>query len=285
MGISPEPTRFFHGTTGYPSEAVVVLWRSRPEEAEQWQMVHPLGYLDRTFGEIVVPAVPAIFRTDLTSVPQLMTWLVPKTGEHLPAALIHDGLTPPSGSEYIGDPTITQIDADRIFRDAMADTSTPFLRRWLVWSAVSMRTAWLTNKIASLAGFLGLVVIGTLGFFATMDLFDRGDWLPWMGDRSWMIELLAGIGGAIVVPLLFAVLWLPRLRTAGVIAGIALACLLHVTLAVAGVTAFYQLAEWCAARLADGRRRPFPLLAAIVIVVLAVIVRVTWFMWRRYAPA
>ena len=34
----------------------------------------------------------ADFTTDLASVPMLFTWLVPKSGAHLPAALLHDGL-------------------------------------------------------------------------------------------------------------------------------------------------------------------------------------------------
>ncbi len=284
MGITPDPSRFFHGAKGHPSEPVVVLWRSKPDEAEQWQLVHPLGYLDRQFGPIIVPSVPTNFRTDLTSVPDLFAWLVPRTGEHLPAALVHDGLTPPSAGEYNGDPAITQIDADRIFRDAMADLRTPHLRRWLVWSAVSIPSAWQTGKWRSLPGFAGLALIAVLGFFANLDLFDRGEWLPWMGSRPWYLELLFGLGMALVIPVVLGLLWLPRIRTAGAICGAAIAFLLHVTILVAAVTAGYQLIEWCAARFSTHYPRRNPIWSVVVLTVFGGLIGLIWFMVGRYAP-
>lgn len=63
-----------------------------------------------------------------------------------------------------------------------------------------------------------------------------------MGDRPWWVELVTGAIGAVVVPLLLGLLW-GRFRAAGMIAGVALALLLHVTIAVAALTAAYQLAE------------------------------------------
>jgi hypothetical protein len=74
-----------------------------------------IGYRDRHLGVFLVPNPAKPFSTDLASVPQIFTWLVPKTGEHLPAALLHDGLVPPSAGTYIG-PRITRQEADRIFR-------------------------------------------------------------------------------------------------------------------------------------------------------------------------
>jgi Protein of unknown function (DUF1353) len=284
MGITPEPSRFFHGAKGHPSEPVIVLWRSQPEELEQWQLVHPLGYLDRKFGAIIVPSAPTTFRTDLTSVPQMFTWLVPRTGEHLPAALVHDGLTPPRAGEYNGDPAINQIDADRIFRDAMADLRTPHVRRWLVWSAVSLPTAWQTGRWRSLPGYASLVVIALMGFFASLDLFDCGEWLPWMGGRAWHTELLFGLGMALVIPVALSLLWLPRLRLAGAICGTAIAFLLHVTVAVAAVTAGYQLVEWCASRFSKHYPRRSPLVSVAVLASFAALIWLIWFMWRRYAP-
>ena len=49
---------------------------------------------------------------------------------------------------------------------------------------------------------------------------------------------------AIVIPLVFALLWPSGLRKAGAITGVALAALLHVTIAVGAVTFAYQLAEF-----------------------------------------
>ena len=93
-------------------------------------------------------------------------------------------------------------------------------------------------------GYLSLVAIAVLGWFATIDLFDQGEWLPWMGKQSWYVELATGGLGAIVVPLILSVLWPSGLRKAGAIVGVALAALLHVTIAVGAVTFVYQFAEY-----------------------------------------
>ena len=77
-----------------------------------------------------------------------------------------------------------------------------------------------------------LVAIAVLGWFATLDLFDRGEWLPWMGNRTWQRELVIGGGMAVVLPLVLAVLWPPGTKKAGAIVGVGLAALLHVTVLV-----------------------------------------------------
>ncbi len=65
-------------------------------------MQRRIAYRDRHLGELLVPRVTRTFRTDLTSVPALFTWLVPKTGLHLPATLLHDGLIhPPDDVTYV----------------------------------------------------------------------------------------------------------------------------------------------------------------------------------------
>nr|WP_257910115.1 hypothetical protein [Janibacter limosus] len=63
-----------------------------------------------------------------------------------------------------------------------------------------------------------------------------------MAERVWWVELITGAIGAVVVPLLLGLLW-GRFRAAGMIAGVALALLLHVTAAVALLTGVYQIAE------------------------------------------
>ena len=140
------------------------------------------------------------FRTDLTSVPALFTWLVPKTGAHLPAALLHDALV--AGRD---DPTsyvstdgheVDRVEADRIFRDAMADTGTGVIRRWIVWTAVTVATIFVGRAVPwspakhwsyRVAAAVTIVTILYLGYSSTSDLFDRS-WVgavdvPWMGDR------------------------------------------------------------------------------------------------------
>jgi hypothetical protein len=71
----------------------------------------------------VPPPTDPDFVTDLTSVPQLLTWLVPKSGKHLPAALVHDGL--------VDETSIDRFEADQLFRDGMGDLDVGFIRRWI----------------------------------------------------------------------------------------------------------------------------------------------------------
>ncbi|MEU6375277.1 DUF1353 domain-containing protein [Streptomyces sp. NPDC046909] len=58
-------------------------------------MQRRIAYKDRHLGEPLVPRVTSASLSALTSVPMLFTWLVPKSGERLPAALLHDGLIHP----------------------------------------------------------------------------------------------------------------------------------------------------------------------------------------------
>ncbi len=133
-------------------------------------------------------------------------------------------------------------EADRVFRDAMADTGTSVVRRWLVWTAVATATIflgshswsparWWGYRLAAAASIGGVLALGSL---ATLDLFDAGvvD-LPWMGDRVWWSELLGGFAGAVAIPFLLGLVW-GTFRMAGAIAGILLALLLHVTLVLLG---------------------------------------------------
>lgn len=202
----------------------------------------------------IVPTKPG-WKSDLTSVPWFLTWVVPRSGMHLPAALVHDALidAKPSGTvtepgdasedtgacearePYIG-PYVSREEADRLFRDAMADLGTGTVRRWLAWTGVTLNTM---NK--GLPGTprgggyyrwamrITLGVLLVLGMLATMDLFDAGGraLLPWMFG-SFGTELLGGALGAVVFAGVAAVVWW-RFWKAGAIAGLALALLLHVS--------------------------------------------------------
>ncbi|WP_208544110.1 DUF1353 domain-containing protein [Nocardioides seonyuensis] len=269
--VPQQPRRFYDGGTlpadgrpGSPpdpgSDPRIVLERETSEDVERWRMGRRLAYLDRHLGEILVPA-DAGFRTDLTSVPSLFTWLVPRTGAHLPAALLHDALVagPDEASYDIpGGAAVDRVEADRIFRDAMADTGTGVVRRWLVWTAVTTATIFVGREVPwtrvqtwgyRAAAAVTIVVVLVLGGVATADLLDLS-WaptLPWMGDRPWVGELAGGLAGAIVVPLALSLLW-GRFRLAGAIAGVVLAVLLHVTVALAVMTAVYRGVEHLATR-------------------------------------
>lgn len=255
------------GVPGEPPDPAadmrIVLERHSDEGVETFSLERRLGYRDRVLGELLVPDDPG-FRTDLTSVPALFTWLVPKTGAHLPAALLHDALVagPDDPSSYVSveGHLVDRVSADRVFRDAMADTGTGVVRRWIVWSAVTVATIFVGGEVpwsrarqwsyrAAAAATIASILY--LGWSATSDLFDRS-WvgavdLPWMGRRPWWVELVGGFGGAVVVPLALSLLW-GRLRMAGAIAGVMLAVLLHVTVGLAVIAATYVGVERLARR-------------------------------------
>lgn len=286
MEIGPQqerPGRFHDAEDGPGSDPKIVLEREVTEGVERFRMLRRLAYRDDEYGEILVPADVEAFRTDLTSVPALFTWLVPKSGHHLPAALIHDGLVDDTGEpDYVSTDghVIDRLGADRVFRAAMRDSGTRFVRRWLVWSAVTLATIWVgtarwsrSQHLRQRVAMVGsLLLVAALGILATLDLFDRGVALPWMGSEPWWLELAGGMAGAVVFPLLLSLTW-GRLWVAGAVTGIALAVLLHATVLLGAITALYQGAEWLA------RRRPLALLvaAATVAAAAAVLVVVLFF--------
>ena len=268
LPVEPQVRRFYDGgvdaDAGRPevppdrnADPKIELQRLTEHGGEIFAMMRRIAYDDRVFGELLVPAETGSFRTDLTSVPWLFTWLVPKTGRHLPATLLHDGLvftpgTPPTYTSTQGR-TVLRAEADRVLRDAMADTGTGLVRRWLVWSAVTAATMLSTAGTGwsprqkwhyRLAAGGTVLVIALLGIAATLDLLDVG-WapqLPWMGDRSFAVELVGGLAGAVVVPLVLGAAW-GRFYLAGWIVGITLAVLLHVTVVLLLLTLLYQLLE------------------------------------------
>lgn len=246
----------------------IVLERHSEDGIESFAMRRRIAYRDREVGQILVPAGPG-FRTDLTSVPWLFTWLVPKTGAHLPAALLHDGLVADrdgSGSSYVADRDIPRDEADRILRDAMADTGTGPIRRWLVWSAVATatifvgsadwsRARWAAYRVAAVVTIGVVLVLGTL---ATLDLFDLfGVALPWMGHRVWWQEVIGGFAGAVAIPFVLGLTW-GRFRVAGAVLGVLLAILVHVSLVLLALTGLYQGLEWLT------RRQPRLMMAVAV---------------------
>jgi len=211
---------------------------------ERFHLLRGIGFHDRELGDIVVPAADGSFSSDLTSVPGFLTWLVPKTGQHLPAALLHDGLigTP----EYQSLTPVDRIAADRVFREAMAALGVSRMRRWLVWTGVTLATIWGLRhqyrryRLASLVLF---AIVGFCGVNATLDLFDLGVKLPWMGDRPGWLELLTGAAAAATCGLLGGALFYPRFWRAGMILTLALALLFHVVLAVLVVRGVFWAAD------------------------------------------
>lgn len=209
----------------------------RSVDGRDFTLLRPIGYRTRDYPEpFVVPRDLDDFATDFASVPHLFTWLVPRSGDFLPAAVLHDALVRPG--RYLG-PVVTRYEADRIFRRAMIGLGTGRVRAWLMWAAVTLGTMWAGRDLArriQLVGLLGLVTL--LGTAATLDFFDVLDVVPWMGERPWPAELALGAAFAVIVPSVLAASW-GRLFPAGVIVGVALAFLLHVTAALLVVYGVY----------------------------------------------
>jgi len=213
-----------------------------PHNPANFRLLRTLGYYDPSWKEpFIVPRDLEHWRTDLVSVPTLFAWLVPKIGPHLPAAIVHDALVLADGEAVAHDgPSVTREQADVILRDAMGYLGTPVVRRWLMWAAVSLATCWHRRPRAYWRAvvLLTVFVIVALGVLATLDLLDVCDVLPWMGDHVWYQELLGGAIFAIVIPASLSLLY-GSLRRAFLLAGVALAFLVHVTAAVAGVYGVY----------------------------------------------
>jgi Protein of unknown function (DUF1353) len=242
-----EPSRFFNPTNpGQPPR--IQLERTYTSGREVFRLCQPIGYWDAEVGAVIVPDNLAAFRTDLTSVKRFFTWLVSTTGIHLPAALIHDGLIPGrrEPSSYVASREIDRVTADRIFRSGMHDLGTSWVQRWLIWAAVATATMVSRPILRSwrswLAVCLTVGVVLAAGTLATLDVFDCRAPLPWMADRPAWAEVLTGVVAAFVIPFVLSGLWGRQWR-AGAIVGVALALLLHVTVAVAIVFAVFAVLD------------------------------------------
>jgi hypothetical protein len=76
--------------------------------------------------------VPVGQGTDFASVPRPFVWFLPRYGSYTMAAILHDYLW----RAYAAKGRMDWIDADGLFRRAMRELRVPFLRRWIMWTAV-----------------------------------------------------------------------------------------------------------------------------------------------------
>lgn len=94
-------------------------------------------------------------RTDLASVPFFLQWFIRSYGKHTLAAVLHDHL-------WRKRPDVPFKESNRVFRVAMDELEVPFVRRWLMWAAVSLAwlakrgPAWKVRIIAWVAAIVGL---------------------------------------------------------------------------------------------------------------------------------
>jgi hypothetical protein len=112
-----------------------------------WRLLDPLSYT----GKVDVFQVPGGFVTDFASVPRLVTWLVPTSGEYSRAAVLHDFLC-----EVPGFP---RNDADGIFRRALGELGVPTVRRYVMWGAVRVASLLRGARVVDVLGILLLALV------------------------------------------------------------------------------------------------------------------------------
>ena len=148
-----------------------------------WRTQEDLTYEgnDRTF------VVPAGSGTDFASVPRVFVWFLPRYGRYTKAAILHDHLW----RELATAGEISWVDADALFRRAMRDLGVPFLRRWLMWTAVRWaalvkpggtegwgREAWRVVLLSGLA--VPIVVPPAAAILGSLGIFYVVEWILWV---------------------------------------------------------------------------------------------------------
>jgi hypothetical protein len=96
-------------------------------ENGSWRLEQPLVYV----GAKEQFTVPAGFLTDFASVPKMFWNIIPPTGKHTKAAVLHDW--------FYREPTgVSQKDGDGIFRRIMREEGVGKSKRYVMWSMVRM---------------------------------------------------------------------------------------------------------------------------------------------------
>ena len=142
--------------------------------------------------------------TDLASIPQFMRWFTNSYGVHTLAAIIHDRLIrekPNAGA--LGSDTLS----DRLFRYMLEAAGVPFFKRWIMWTAVAMRSRWAAGarRQATLIVWLALATFGlSLGWYAAFHtngvLFLIAAILPGVSAPLWGKQWGASLVAAVAVP-------------------------------------------------------------------------------------
>lgn len=136
--------------------------------------------------------------TDLASIPRFMRWFENPYGRHSLAALVHDELIRDEvNAGALGSDTLS----DRFFRQMMAASGVPWLKRWIMWAAVALRSRFAAggHRRWSVLLWVLLAVVG----ISSAALAAGGWWLDWATPGS--PTLLAVV--AIVLPFVSAPLW------------------------------------------------------------------------------
>lgn len=176
--------------------------------------------------------------TDLASIPIYMRWFANPYGLHTLAAILHDELiTKEVNGGALGSDTL----ADRFFRRMMGRAGVPWLKRWIMWAAVALRSRFAAggHRRLSVVLWVVLAAIGISSFVVAVGelLFDW-EWAPDTG-------LLLGV--AIGLPFASSPLWGEQYG-ASLVAAIAALWILPAALFGIVGQAVYELLERIARR-------------------------------------
>ena len=165
--------------------------------------------------------------TDLASAPGPLTWFVQRYGKHTLAALMHDQL--------VDQPEIEREWADTLFRDGLRDLRVRFVRRWIMWAAVSIGTL---RKKARLRGAMAVVWLVPWIAIPLALLVSLLRW-EWFIPVHWSAVLAIVLAG----PLFLSAVFWARRYLVGVVSAYVVMLLAIPTVAVALAKGIYTLIE------------------------------------------
>jgi len=156
-----------------------------------WELQHHLTYVSNS--KLFPPelaTVPKCTTTDLASVPQFFTWLVPTYGTYTKAAVLHDWMCESSKKKdrypTKGERANVRFEADLRFREIMQASGVALPRRWFMWAAVTWATV-----VTRWTRALPMLLVGTLTLLALVPPY--GSWL--VRTVGWVLEAVPLING------------------------------------------------------------------------------------------
>ena len=152
-----------------------------------------------------IRSLPMGMETDLASVPGPLRWFLGTYGSHTPAVLIHDRLIP-TPPDLEG--KMTDQYADRYLRFMAKDVGIRWLKRWVMWAGVALRTRWAVGSLIQKVSVVLWIVAAAVGIYTFIDGAAKGDvgrmlWTVlglFVAAALWGRQYGAGVIGGITAP-------------------------------------------------------------------------------------